>query len=276
MKLAHDHDNALNWTITLENISLELGMDTLLHSLNFTMAEGKTTVILGQAGCGKSLALKIAAGLRLPSFGHVLYGTRNIHRLSDKEWRRLQYDTGFAFQDAALWANQSIFQNLAMPLKANDPRIKGKEVEAQVMEALARVGYSSSPLKRPAEVSRGERKLVSLARALMFSSKVLFLDEPYDGLDDYSIERIEGIIEQFKAEQITVAISTTKTSMALSLADHLVILEKGRLLMEGPLSTLARNWPQQLLPLKRAQKDQLQSLLPEEQDNPQSEDLGET
>jgi phospholipid/cholesterol/gamma-HCH transport system ATP-binding protein len=213
----------------------------VLDRASVRFARGASSVIMGPSGCGKSTLLKVAAGVLLPDSGEVLLEGRPLHRLSEArllEWRRC---TGFMFQDAALWANKTIFENLALPLQFHFPSLPAAEVRRRVRSSLERGGLESSEDLRPAQLSMGEAKIASFLRAVILEPALLFLDEPTPSIDHASLERMLAIIREMKQRGCTIISVTHDAHLTSMLANDLVVLKQGRVLAAADLSSLRRS-----------------------------------
>ena len=206
----------------------------ILKDISFSLADGETSVFMGGAGSGKSSLLKTAAGVTIPDGGKVLFRGRDLAAMSRAEELEFHRLSGFVFQDAALWANQSLFDNLALPCRFHDPRLSKAEVERAVRRAAEIVGYRDELSSRPAELSSGERRLIGLARALVLDPELLFMDEPASYLDEESADRVYDIIAQLRARRRTIAVVSGSSDIAYRFADALGVLKEGRLLAFGP------------------------------------------
>ncbi len=220
--------------IELRGVSATRGGFCILEDVSFALGEGETSVFMGGAGSGKSSLLKTAAGIVIPDSGAVLFRGKDVARMTRAEERAFHRSYGFVFQDAALWANQSLYDNLALPYRLHEPLAGEAEVERAVFRAAETVGFRESLSARPAELSTGESRLIGLARALVLDPELLFLDEPAAYLDEESADRVYSIIDQLKARRRTIAIVTGSSELAYRFADALGVLSGGRLLAFGP------------------------------------------
>lgn len=219
--------------VSLRGVTLSTGGYDALKEVSASFPEGTSTVIMGPSGCGKSTLLKVAAGLIPPDRGTVLHRGEDIYGLSGKPLASLRAASGFVFQDAALWENKSVFENLALPLQARPVRLARPEVERRVVRALERGGLADSASLRPAQLSAGERKIVSFLRALMNEPTLLFLDEPTLSVDGAASETMDQMIRDLKARGCTIAAVTHDPRLASTLADRLLVLSTGTVAAEG-------------------------------------------
>jgi phospholipid/cholesterol/gamma-HCH transport system ATP-binding protein len=213
----------------------------VLDRASVSFAKGASSVIMGPSGCGKSTLLKVAAGICVPDSGEVLLEGRSLARMSEarlREWRR---SSGFMFQDAALWANKSIFENLALPLQFHHPELSPEAVRERVLAAVARGGLEGSLEQRPAQLSMGEAKIASFLRSVILEPKLLFLDEPTTSIDHAAQEKMMAMIRERKQRGCTIISITHDAHLASLLASDLVVLKQGRVLAAGNLAAVRRS-----------------------------------
>lgn len=216
--------------IELKNVDVELGGRSILRDVNLQFAPGEITAICGRSGSGLSVLLKTAAGLVAPSAGGVYYDDRSYDSLGERETARLQTQTGFMFQDAALWANMSLAANLDLPLRAKFPQLDAAARRRRVAEALDGFGVSLDLDKRPVELSLGEQKFMSFLRAAVPEPEAIFLDEPLAGMDDRAAEILRKKIAEMRARGAVVVLGSHGSAASIDLADRLVTLDQGRIL----------------------------------------------
>jgi len=227
--------------IELREIVVRRGDTIALDNVSVLFPAGKTTVILGPAGCGKSTLLKIAAGIVLPDSGKVFVEGKNLNAMSERENHTFRRDSGFIFQDSALWSNSTIRQNLSLPLRFHYPTLPDDEIARRVGAIVKRIGFHENLDHRPAESSSGERKIISFLRALVMNPSLLYMDEPLTGIDHQTADRMTELIRELKREARTVIMVTHDPVLTAQLADHLVVLDGGRLLESGPLAQVVKS-----------------------------------
>ncbi len=215
--------------------------DDALHEVSVSVPQGATTFIMGPSGCGKSLLLKVAAGLAIPERGTVTMKGMNIRTVSERSLFDLKMDYGFVFQDAALWANMTIYQNLALPIETHSMKFAREDVR-EMVESMARHFRISQLLQlRPSSLSTGERKVVSFLRGIITDPTILFLDEPLGSMDHAAAERIVAELRHQKQEGKTLLVATHDAQLTSMLADHLIIMKDGRILLQGGFSEVVRS-----------------------------------
>jgi phospholipid/cholesterol/gamma-HCH transport system ATP-binding protein len=225
--------------IELRGIAFALGGRELLHDVNLSLAKGETLFAMGGAGSGKSLLLKTAAGITPPSEGEVFYRGKPFARMSAREELAFRKVSGFVFQDAALWSNQRLFDNLALPVRLHEPLWGKAEVERAVKRVAELVGYEHELHARPAEISSGGRKLIGLARALVLDPELLFMDDPTSILDEASAARVLDIVDALKGLGCSVIVASAASEFASRCADSIAVLLGGSLAARGQYAEAA-------------------------------------
>ena len=228
-------------SIELENIRVEKGDITLFQDLNVSFPKGITSVIMGPSGSGKSTMLKIAAGIDIPDSGTVYVYGKPLMKMSEKEMLAFRKENGFVFQDAALWANKSIYQNLSLPMEFHFRHLDSNEIRRRIDAMLKKIGFRDNPDLRPAQLSSGERKMASFARALVNDPKLIFMDSPLISIDHEIIDRIIGMILELKQAGKTIIISTHNPALVSRVADYLIVIKKGEILETGDFDTVVRS-----------------------------------
>ena len=232
-EFSQDQDPWTSPSITLDQVRVVSGAFTVVEQASAMFPPGKCSVLMGVAGSGKSTILKTAAGLTVPESGQVLMNGLDINTFSRKDELRFRSLSGFVFQDAALWQDTSAFQNVAMPLRIHQPDLDPKALYAKVDSMIRKTGFTDNSNLRPAELSTGEQKLLSLARALVHEPRLVFMDNPTANIDEDSIERLYTIIEELKDQEVTLIIATNISEIAYRFADFLGVIRDGKILAFG-------------------------------------------
>jgi phospholipid/cholesterol/gamma-HCH transport system ATP-binding protein len=227
--------------IHLRDVTVIRDEVTILKGITLSIPRGKTTVFMGPSGCGKSILLKVAAGIFPPEAGEVLIDGRDIRRIPDRELSALRKSHGFVFQDAALWANKSVYQNLSLPLEFHGRDYDRGEIDRRIAEVIRRVAYTDSDKLRPAQLSSGERKIVGFGRAIINDPELLFLDDPTGSVDHTSGSKLLRVIKDLKAEGRTLLIATHDPELTGQVADYLVIMTGGTILESGPFESVVHS-----------------------------------
>lgn len=190
--------------LEMKNITYIDAGNTVIKNVSIPIEKGSVTAFIGKTGSGKSTALKLISGVLNPSMGTILYNNQNIGEMKQKELLKYRKETGFMFQNVALWANQSIYQNLELPLKIHFPQMTPDQIKERIEEIVQLVEFSKPLQNRPATLSTGEQKKIGFARALICKPSILFLDEPTDSIDDNTTKLFISILKEFCAAQNTL------------------------------------------------------------------------
>lgn len=214
--------------IVLKNIFLNYGVTEVFKGLNFKIFSGEVVIILGRSGCGATSLLKIISGLLYPDNGEVLINGKNLLKFSKKQILEYHKHCGFVFQNSALISNMTIFDNIALFFYYHK-NLSYKNVKDKV-EKIARKFHILNKLdKRPDALSVSEKRLVTIARALIHDPELIFFDEPSANLDELVTENIKNVMEELKETNKTIILSTHNLNFALSFADRLAILNNKKI-----------------------------------------------
>jgi phospholipid/cholesterol/gamma-HCH transport system ATP-binding protein len=225
--------------IELRGISSVRGDYEVLRGVDLSLASGEVLFAMGVAGSGKSVLIKTAAGIALPSEGEVLFRGKSLARMTAREEAAFRKASGFVFQDAALWSNLSLFDILALPARLHEPQWGKAEVERAVRRAVELVGYDQDLRSRPAELSTGERKLIGLARALVLDPDLLFMDDPTSNLDESAAARVPDIVDALKARGRSVLIASAASEFVARCADSVAVILGGGIAARGSYAEAA-------------------------------------
>lgn len=215
--------------VALEEIYFSAQNESIIRKFSYQFKRGTTSALTGNAGCGKSTVLKLSAALLVPDSGKVLYRGDDIAAMNRKANLQFRRNCGFVFQDSALWANQTIYQTLDLPLRLHFPKMKDEERKKIIGDALDLVCYKKEIDVRPERLSMGEQKLIAFARAIICGPELLFLDEWTESLDESSSARLLRIIEGYKAEGKTIIFVSHDAEIVRTLADFVLIMDNGEL-----------------------------------------------
>jgi phospholipid/cholesterol/gamma-HCH transport system ATP-binding protein len=213
--------------IRLIDVSKRFGLQEILKGVNLSIYEGKTTVIVGESGKGKSLILKHMLGLIRPDKGKVLVEGKDINKIGRKELKDIRAKFGVLFQNAALFDSMTVFDNVALPLRERT-KASEEKIRAIVNEKLDLMDIEGSNEKYPAQLSGGMRKRVGLARALVLNPKIVFFDEPTTGLDVAKSNEMYRVF--FKTQSklgYTALIVSHDVPKIFKLADYVALLYDG-------------------------------------------------
>lgn len=205
----------------------------VLKGISTEFETGKTNLIIGRSGAGKTVLLKLLVGLMEPTDGEIWYGDRNFLALSKTEKRALRMEVGMLFQGNALFDSMSVEENIMFPLDmfTNDTK---KEKLERVNYVLNRVSLDGVNAKYPSEISGGMQKRVGIARAMVLKPSFLFCDEPNSGLDPKTALVIDELIHDITVEeQMTTVINTHDMNSVMGIGDNVILLHEGKLAWRG-------------------------------------------
>ncbi len=219
--------------ITVENVKKSFGDQEILKGISTTFVKGKTNLIIGQSGSGKSVMLKCLLGLFTPEEGRIYYEDKAIQDMDDDQQRELRENIGMLFQGGALFDSMTIEENVMFPLRMFTKQSK-EEMLTRVNDVLARVNLQGENKKYPAEISGGMQKRVSIARAIVNRPKYLFCDEPNSGLDPKTATVIDNLIQEITHEfDITTVVVTHDMNSVMEIGEHINFLKNGLLVWKG-------------------------------------------
>jgi phospholipid/cholesterol/gamma-HCH transport system ATP-binding protein len=212
-------DTASEQVLCFENIHVGFGEGDILTGLTFSVAAGETKVLIGESGTGKTLVLKLAAGLLRPDSGVVRVLGRDLSTMSENELLVFRRQIGFVFQEGALFDSLSVGDNVAYRLR--EEGVDEKEIEQRVRESLRFVELEDVMEKVPSELSGGMRRRVSIARALVNRPPVVLYDSPTAGLDPVTSQTIITLILRLRDTQgVTSLLATHRLQDAFGLANY--------------------------------------------------------
>ncbi len=219
--------------IEIKNIYKSFGSQLVLNNISAKFENGKSNLIIGQSGAGKTVLLKCIVGLLAPDKGKVLYDERNVVTFGKKERLMLRREMGMLFQSAALFDSMSVLENVMFPLEM----FSEKSYEEKLKRArfcLERVNMIEAQDKSPEELSGGMQKRAAIARAIALEPKYLFCDEPNSGLDPKTSLIIDELIHDITKEyNITTIVNTHDMNSVMGIGDHIIFLADGEISWEG-------------------------------------------
>ncbi len=219
--------------IEVRDIHKWFGDSEVLKGISTSFHEGKTNLIIGQSGSGKTVFLKCLLGLFTPEKGTISYDGKIYSELSDDQKRNLRAEMGMVFQGSALFDSMTIAQNVMFPLRMFTKQSKS-EMEDRVDFVLKRVNLSDAHSKMPSEASGGMQKRVAIARAIVNNPKYLFCDEPNSGLDPKTAMVIDNLIQEITDEyNITTVINSHDMNSVMEIGEKIVFLKDGHKAWEG-------------------------------------------
>ena len=219
--------------IEVRNLTKSFGDKVVLDNINVTFETGKTNLIIGQSGSGKTVLMKNLVGLLQPTSGEVLYDDRDFIRMSKKENVQMRREMGMIFQSAALFDSLNVLENVMFPLDMFST-MNYRERVKRAQECLDRVNLIEAQQKYPGEISGGMQKRVAIARAIVMNPKYLFCDEPNSGLDPKTSlvidELLSGITKDYN---MTTIINTHDMNSVMGIGENICFIYQGHKEWQG-------------------------------------------
>ena len=213
--------------IEIKNLEKSFGDNKVLKGISSVFETGKTNLIIGQSGSGKTVLLKSLLGIHHPDSGTIEFDGRNYSNLSRDEKRELRTEIGMVFQGSALFDSMTVAENVGFPLKMFTKNNRS-EIQDRVDFVLKRVNLIDAHHKLPSEISGGMQKRVAIARAIVNRPKYLFCDEPNSGLDPNTSTLIDNLIREITEEyDITTVINTHDMNSVMEIGDNILFLKNG-------------------------------------------------
>lgn len=225
--------------LKLSGVKKSFGDNHVLRGVDIDVARGKSLVILGGSGSGKSVMLKNALGLMTPDAGHIYFDGEDVTHDTGKTREDMRARIGMLFQSGALFDSLTVWENVAFRL-LNSDRLSRSDAKDKAIATLKQVRLGSDVADRyPAEISGGMQKRVGLARAIITKPDLIFFDEPTTGLDPITADAINDlIVEQTKALGAAAVSITHDMASARKIADEIAFLFEGKIIWRGPASTI--------------------------------------
>ena len=224
--------------IEVKNLYKSFDGREVLKDISTVFEDGKTNLIIGQSGSGKTVLMKNLVGLLEPTSGEVLYDGRNFVAMSKKEKIMMRREMGMIFQSAALFDSLTVLENVMFPLDMFSTKTL-REREQRAMECLERVNLIGAEKKFPGEISGGMQKRVAIARAIVMNPKYLFCDEPNSGLDPKTSliidDLLHGITQEFG---MTTIINTHDMNSVMGIGENIIFIYEGHKEWQGVSSEI--------------------------------------
>jgi phospholipid/cholesterol/gamma-HCH transport system ATP-binding protein len=226
--------------IEVKNLNKSFGEAHILKGISTTFHQGKTNLIIGQSGSGKSVFIKCLLGLYDYEQGSIEYNGEIFANLTEDKKRDMRAKIGMVFQGSALFDSMTIEENVMFPLRMFT-KLNKDEMRDRAAIVLKRVNLEDAHNKMPSEASGGMQKRVAIARAIVNNPKYLFCDEPNSGLDPKTAIVIDNLIHEITEEyKITTVINTHDMNSVMEIGDHIMFLKDGLKAWEGSKDTIFR------------------------------------
>jgi phospholipid/cholesterol/gamma-HCH transport system ATP-binding protein len=219
--------------IEIKEISKSFDGNKILNNISTNFVKGKTNLIIGQSGSGKTVLLKCLLGLHSSDNGEILYDGVSNKNMSESNKTLLRREMGMVFQGSALFDSMTVLENVMFPLQMLTQK-KNDEIIQRAENAIYRVELKKAKQKLPSELSGGMQKRVAIARAIVMNPKYLFCDEPNSGLDPRTAIVIDNLIQEITKEyDITTIINSHDMNSVLEIGEKIIFLENGMKKWEG-------------------------------------------
>lgn len=228
--------------IEFKNLKKSFGPREVLRGISFRIEKGQIAFILGTSGTGKSVLLKNIVGLIRPTSGEIWIDDQEVSNLTEEQYGPIRRKCGMVFQHPALFDSLSIYENVAYGVRRHYPEMLNAELDQRVKECLALVHLPDVEKKIPSELSYGMQKRASMARTLAIGPQILLFDEPTTGLDPVTTNAVNALIADLSRRLETTSIVVSHDMhCALAIADHIVVLDKGQVIEQGPPEDLKKS-----------------------------------
>lgn len=213
--------------IEVKNLTKSFDDKTILHDVSAKFYTGKTNLIIGQSGSGKTVLMKSIVGLVTPEKGEILYDGRDFLKMNTRQVKELRKEIGMLFQGSALFDSETVLGNVMFPLMMFTSMTRGEMLD-RARFCLERVNLQGAEKKYPSEISGGMQKRVAIARAIALNPKYLFCDEPNSGLDPRTSILIDELLHDITHEYgITTIINTHDMNSVLGIGENIIFINKG-------------------------------------------------
>jgi len=227
--------------IEVKNLYKSFEGKEVLKNINTVFEDGKTNLIIGRSGSGKTVLMKNLVGLLDPTSGQVLYDGRDFVKMTKREKVMMRREMGMIFQSAALFDSLTVLENVMFPLDMFSTMTL-RERQRRAIECLDRVNLNGAEDKFPGEISGGMQKRVAIARAISLNPKYLFCDEPNSGLDPKTSLVIDELLQSITKEfNITTIINTHDMNSVMGIGENILFIYEGEKEWQGQSSQIMRS-----------------------------------
>lgn len=228
--------------ISIADLHKSFGDLHVLNGIDLTLYKGENLAVLGRSGTGKSVLIKLIAGLLKPDSGKLVVLGQEVAKLSEKELRALRLKIGFSFQSSALYDSMTVKQNIEFPLLRNSGKLTNAEITKKVEAVLDAVGLKNTINQMPSELSGGQRKRIGIARTLILNPELMLYDEPTSGLDPITCIEINNLITEVQQQYNASAIIITHDlTCAKATSTRIALLHEGKFIEQGTFEEVFEN-----------------------------------
>ncbi|MCP4606465.1 MAG: ATP-binding cassette domain-containing protein [Proteobacteria bacterium] len=226
--------------IEYDGISITLGEQEILKNVSVKIRKGEVFCIVGRSGVGKSVMIKQLVGLLRPQHGSIRFDGNDVLSMNEKQLTELRRQCGMVFQQATLFDSMNCLDNVALPLRKH-LRLPGHRARIRALGYLARLGVEHLAYRDPSALGPGLRKLIAIARTMTLEPKAILYDEPTTGLDPLAARKFDTLVTGPQAEDgVTQVVVSHDVRSIFDIADHLIMLHKGRVQFFGTIEELAQ------------------------------------
>ena len=226
--------------IEIKKFRKSFGTKIVHEDVTFYVKKGECVGLVGGSGAGKSVILRSIIGLEKPDSGQIEIDGVDITKLSENQLIAIRKKVAYAFQGGALFDSQSVFDNLAYPLREHT-QLTESEIRTKIILQLTEFGLADAIELFPSELSGGMQKRVGLARAMMLDPEILLYDEPTAGLDPYNTKKIQELILRLKNKGVTSILVTHDMPTAIAVCDKFAFLKDKKISEQGTIAQLTEN-----------------------------------
>ncbi len=228
------HINTDEVVISIYKLYKSFDDNHVLNGIDLELHKGENAVVMGRSGSGKSVLIRIIAGLMKPDKGTVKVFGKEIDKIDKKELMKLRLKIGFLFQGNALYDSMTVRENLEFPLIRNSRKISGGNIKEAIEDVLDAVGLAETADQLPSELSGGQKKRIGIARTLILKPEIIFYDEPTSGLDPITGREMNDLINEVKERYKTSSIIITHDlTCAKVTGDRIFMLIDGKFIRQG-------------------------------------------
>ena len=231
----------LDIILELNDVSIIRNSKKIIDQISLKIFKKKTTVIVGGLGSGKSTLLKTLAGIIPTDSGKLIIEGKSFNSMSVSKLKDFRKRNGFMFQDSALWSNKNLYQNLSLPLQLHFPDMSTDEIDRIIKKTCRSLSIDINLNDRPAQISSGNRKLISLARTLITDPEIIFIDNPLSSLDFETSRIIRETIKKLKYREKTMIICTYDPEITSMLSDFMIIIKDNRVYAYGTYNDIVKS-----------------------------------